>query len=275
MSTRQLAIEVSPPGGTRTGYVRAGDFPTHSPPWRRKQGPGSPGCGPAETAAGQDLSSWPVPFQLWSCRESNPGPTAFPQDFSVRSSLCLYLDLPVTRTSRDDDPSRCWCPDTSRDRTYRWIPLVDARVRAEGGPGLTGPPRLGSEGEVALKSDLSRRKCLGAYLFTATLTVVSCLHRHASLDSTHAVETFQPPVLILCRPTTSVGQPIVPAYNDTTRPFLPVRRGWCRDAGPLGAADHLGPNGPMGPSDEGSPAVGGTTGTLADPVQRCTPVDNI
>ena len=43
----------------------------------------------------------------WSCRESNPGPTAFPQDFSVRSSLCLYSDLPVTQTSRDDDPSRC------------------------------------------------------------------------------------------------------------------------------------------------------------------------
>lgn len=33
-------------------------------------------------------------FHLWSCRELNPGPTAFPQDFSVRSSLCLYLDLP-------------------------------------------------------------------------------------------------------------------------------------------------------------------------------------
>ena len=44
---------------------------------------------------------------LWSCRESNPGPTAFPQDFSVRSSLCLYLDLLLTRTSQDDDPSHC------------------------------------------------------------------------------------------------------------------------------------------------------------------------
>jgi hypothetical protein len=43
----------------------------------------------------------------WSCRESNPGPTAFPQDFSVRSSLCLYLDLLLTRTSQDDDPSHC------------------------------------------------------------------------------------------------------------------------------------------------------------------------
>lgn len=44
---------------------------------------------------------------LWSCRESNPGPTAFPQGFSVRSSLCLYSDLLVSRTSQDDDPSRC------------------------------------------------------------------------------------------------------------------------------------------------------------------------
>src|SRR5690625_2020808 len=50
----------------------------------------------------------------WSCRESNPGPTAFPQGFSARSPLCLYLDLPVTRTIRDDDPSRCWCPDVPR-----------------------------------------------------------------------------------------------------------------------------------------------------------------
>ena len=56
--------------------------------------------------------SWPenvafLQVKQWSCRESNPGPTAFPQDFSVRSSLCLYSDLPVTQTSRDDDPSRC------------------------------------------------------------------------------------------------------------------------------------------------------------------------
>ena len=76
-------------------------------------------------------------LQKWSCRESNPGPTAFPRGFSVRSSLCLYSDLPVTRTSRDDDPSRCWCPDESRDRTHRLIPLGDARIRVEGFPGLT------------------------------------------------------------------------------------------------------------------------------------------
>jgi hypothetical protein len=59
-------------------------------------------------ARGNDGVLRPVtrPFQ-WSCRESNPGPTAFPQGFSVRSSLCLYSDLLVPRTSQDDDPSRC------------------------------------------------------------------------------------------------------------------------------------------------------------------------
>src|ERR1700757_5432959 len=29
------------------------------------------------------------------------------------------------------------CPDASRDRTHRWVPLADARLRAEGVPGLT------------------------------------------------------------------------------------------------------------------------------------------
>lgn len=54
----------------------------------------------------RDSRPWPV-LNRWSCRESNPGPTAFPRGFSVRSPLCLYLDLSVTQTSRDDDPSRC------------------------------------------------------------------------------------------------------------------------------------------------------------------------
>jgi hypothetical protein len=100
---------------------------------------------------------------LWSCRESNPGPTAFPQGFSVRSSLCLYSDLPVTRTSRDDDPSRCGCPDESRDRTHRWIPLADARVRAEGAPGLTDQPSLRQRGRS--RADWNRRLigCNDAY----------------------------------------------------------------------------------------------------------------
>jgi len=43
----------------------------------------------------------------WRCRESNPGPPSHQQGFSVRSPLCLYLDLLLTQTSQDDDPSRC------------------------------------------------------------------------------------------------------------------------------------------------------------------------
>gem|GEM_PF-3483725 len=46
---------------------------------------------------------------------------------------------------------------------------------------------LGSEGVVALCRN-------GAYLVATTLAVVSCLHRHASLDSMREVETFQPQV---------------------------------------------------------------------------------
>ena len=46
-------------------------------------------------------------FRVWRCRESNPGPPLLHVGFSVRSLLCLYLDPPVTQTSRCDDPSRC------------------------------------------------------------------------------------------------------------------------------------------------------------------------
>src|SRR6476469_868478 len=105
---------------------------------------------------------WPA-ITWWSCRESNPGPTAFPRGFSVRSSLCLYSDLLITRTSQDDDPSRCWCPAESRDRTHRLIPLADARVRAEGSPGLTDSPSLRQRGRS--RADLNRRLigCNDAY----------------------------------------------------------------------------------------------------------------
>src|SRR3954451_13568616 len=112
--------------------------------------------GPNKRAADQR------PF-WWSCRESNPGPTALPRGFSVRSSLCLYSDLLITRTSQDDDPSRCWRPDESRDRTHRCIPLADARVRAEGSPGLTDQPSLRQRGRS--RADWNRRLigCNDAY----------------------------------------------------------------------------------------------------------------
>ena len=122
----------------------------------------------------------------WSCRESNPGPPPLLQGFSVCSSRCLCLDLPVLRTSRDDDPSRCWMsrPTPRPSRTVSL--LADARGRAEGEPGLTDTLYcLGSESVVALMR-------IGAYRVAATLTVVSCLHRHASPESTHVVETVQP-----------------------------------------------------------------------------------
>lgn len=58
----------------------------------------------------------------WRCRESNPGPPSLHQDFSVRSSLCLCLAPPVSRTSRCDEPSRCWMS--------HQVPRPDLAVRA-------------------------------------------------------------------------------------------------------------------------------------------------
>src|SRR5271154_3312172 len=112
--------------------------------------------------AGQGFWPWPAGSQ-WSCRESNPGPTAFPQDFSVRSSLCLYSDLPVTRTSRDDDPSRCLMSPRV-PRPSPWVgPSSDARVRAEGAPGLTD--LLSLRQRERSRADVNRRLigCNDAY----------------------------------------------------------------------------------------------------------------
>ena len=39
-------------------------------------------------------------------------------------------------------PVAVWCPRTSRDRTYGFVPLADARVRVEGSPGLTDSQSL-------------------------------------------------------------------------------------------------------------------------------------
>lgn len=122
----------------------------------------------------------------WRCRESNPGPPSPYQDFSVRSSLCLYLAPPVSRTSRCDEPSR--------SELSRSIPRPNltveppSRCRIQGRrPSLPDrvAPRSGGEGELALT-------LVGAYLFAATLSVVSRLHRHASLGSTSGVETVHP-----------------------------------------------------------------------------------
>lgn len=73
-------------------------------------------------------------------------------------------------------------------------------------------------------SDRGRSKCnLGAYLVTATLTVVSCLHRHASLDSMREVETFQP----LAR-TVVIAQPrqVGKTLHDSGPRRLVTRMSW-------------------------------------------------
>ena len=52
-------------------------------------------------------------------------------------------------------------------------------------PGRQTHTRSGGEGEVSAIF-------IGAYIFAATLEVVSRLHLHASLDSTSSVETVHP-----------------------------------------------------------------------------------
>src|SRR5271165_3183045 len=60
----------------------------------------------------------------------------------LKASPCA-VRCASTRISRSRElagmtiPVAVWCPDESRDRTHRFIPLADARVRAEGVPGLT------------------------------------------------------------------------------------------------------------------------------------------
>src|SRR4029077_7836043 len=51
-------------------------------------------------------------------------------------------------------------------------------------------------------------------MVATTLTVVSCLHRHASLDSMREVETVQPLVFVASSiPAISAGQPMVRRYQ--------------------------------------------------------------
>ena len=51
-----------------------------------------------------------------------------------------------------------------------------------------------------------------------TLTVVSCLHRHASLDSMREVETVQP---LAPQPMASAGFLMVLDVNDKPEPLIP------------------------------------------------------
>jgi hypothetical protein len=66
------------------------------------------------------------------------------------------LDLPISRTSQDDDPSHCLMfliiprPDESVS------PLADASTRAEGKPGLTDTQSLLRQ-RVRSRADWNRR----------------------------------------------------------------------------------------------------------------------
>ena len=108
-----------------------------------------------ERRPGRECVSRPG-LRRWSCRESNPGPLLHCQGFSVCSPLCLYLDLPISRTSQDDDPSHCLMfliiprPDESVS------PLADASTRTEGEPGLTDTQSLLRQ-RVRSRADWNRR----------------------------------------------------------------------------------------------------------------------
>ncbi|MBB4968198.1 hypothetical protein F4559_005557 [Saccharothrix violaceirubra] len=100
----------------------------------------------------------------------------------------------ITRTSHRDGPSHCGCPPRSPWPGAEVSLLADAGLRGGDAPGPTASaPRSGGEGERALVVGL------GAYWFAMTLTVVSRLHRHASLESTHKVETVHPLVWVPLR----------------------------------------------------------------------------
>jgi hypothetical protein len=61
---------------------------------------------------------------------------------------------------------------------------------------------------------------IGAYKVATTLTVVSCLHRHASLDSMREVETVQP--LVLSLRTLSICTGRFSAGHSILRPQQPA-----------------------------------------------------
>ena len=90
------------------------------------------------------------------------------QRHSLEASPCAvrYVSTRISRSReqvRMTIPVAVWCPDESRDRTHRLIPLADARVRAEGAPGLTDSPSLMQRGRS--RADLNRRLigCNDAY----------------------------------------------------------------------------------------------------------------
>ncbi len=88
--------------------------------------------------------------------------------------------------------------------------------RVGGDPGPTDiATRSGGECDVALVINL------GAYWFAATLAVVICLHRHASLESTSRVETVHPLVVTVSRASlTRRGAAIIPVSGGRENPTM-------------------------------------------------------
>ena len=66
---------------------------------------------------------------------------------SLKTSPCAvrYVSTRISQSRKQAEmtiPVAVICPVQSRDRTERWIPLADARIRAEGLPGLTDTQSL-------------------------------------------------------------------------------------------------------------------------------------
>ena len=87
---------------------------------------------------------------------------------SLKTSPCAvrYVSTWISQSRKQAEmtiPVAVVCPVQSRDRTERWIPLADARVRAEGLPGLTDTPSLRQRGRS--RADWNRRLigCNDAY----------------------------------------------------------------------------------------------------------------
>jgi hypothetical protein len=90
------------------------------------------------------------------------------QRHSLKASPCA-VRVVSTRISQSCEqaemtiPVAVWCPDKSRDRTNRFVPLVGARIRVEGTPGLTDSQSLRQR--VRSRADWNRRLigCNDAY----------------------------------------------------------------------------------------------------------------
>lgn len=129
---------------------------------------------------------------LWSCGDSNPGPDNHLKSFYVRSS-CLGVffgslalhEHSQTANLATSNMSLCVESSTTRGEFPSSMPVW--------------------AGNNAYSDKLQILNCLGScksevvlrfvcsYLFTATLSVVSCLHRHASFQSVLSVETNSQP----------------------------------------------------------------------------------